>query len=234
MISPFLSGISPFSRPHFVPGGGGGIALIAHTGSASGDTSSVTTSAINTTGANFLVVAVSNFASASAATVTDSKGNTWTPLTTQVTPSSQRMLLYYSVPTSAGAGHTFTATGTVDFPAICVQAFSVVNTSPFESESGDKTDSSTTHTSLQPGSLTPSMNGSLIITGLASFPASFPPPPQSIDSGFTITDDIPSANAVNFGCALAYLIQGTAGAVNPTWTTAPSSLAAAMAVFKPI
>jgi hypothetical protein len=55
----------------------------------------------------------------------------------------------------------------------------------------------------------------------------------SIDSGFTILDSSP-AGAHTDGLGIAYLIQGTAAAVNPIWTVSSGAkLAVRIASFKP-
>jgi hypothetical protein len=42
--------------------------------------------------------------------------------------------------------------------------------------------------------------------------------PTSVDSGFTITDEKPSIGGTSFGAGIAYLVQASATAQNPTWT----------------
>ena len=58
------------------------IALVANTFKQSVLGATVTTDAIDTTGANLLIVLVDDFQT-DASVLTDSKGNTWTPLTAQ-------------------------------------------------------------------------------------------------------------------------------------------------------
>src|SRR5688572_25297499 len=92
----------------------------AFAGSLDGD--DVTTSGVNTTGANLLVVVCTD-EGASPATITDSKGNTWSSLTTR-SSSLSNVRIHYATPSSVGAGHTFTATGAAgSFPAICASAY---------------------------------------------------------------------------------------------------------------
>ena len=62
---------------------------------------------------------------------------------------------------------------------------------------------------IQPGSVTPPINGALIVTACMGVVGSATSP--TIGSGFTVSDHI------NFNLsAMAYLVQGTAGATNPS------------------
>lgn len=199
-------------------------ALIAHTFAVSAAGDGVTTPAINTTGADILVVGISDIGGSG--TITDSKGNTWTPLSLATQGSLHARLVYAKSPT-VGSGHTFTVTDTGGFPSIYVAAFSGSNLSaPFDQEN---TGTSASGTTVQPGSITPSADNELIVTMEAT---NSTPKPYSIDSGFVITDSSNNAGS-NFAGALACLIQTSAAAVNPTWTMSQSlGQAATIASFK--
>ena len=64
-----------------------------------------TTAAVNTTGANFIVLVT---AQSGTTTVSDNKGNTYTPLTLYTVSGGGSGQLYYCTPATVGAGHTFT------------------------------------------------------------------------------------------------------------------------------
>lgn len=195
--------------------------LVISTSAAASFTTS--TSAIDTTGADLLVVCVNN--TSVSAPVSDSKSNTWTKLTGQSgTPGT---CIYYSKNPTVGSSHTFTVTG-VSFVAFQVLAFSGADlTSPFDVENGN----STTGTTLQPGSVTPSANGSLLVVGLGSNQSEGG---VSIDSSFTIQESNPYTGGTNYGGFCAYKIQGTASAENPTWTMGTSrNYYSTIAVFAP-
>ena len=91
-------------------------------------------------------------------TVSDSKGNTWTGLTSRVGAGAAQRLYYCLAPT-VGTGHTFTVSGTSTAATIHVYAFFGV--SSYHSESGATGSASP----LASGSLTPSANGALVFTG---------------------------------------------------------------------
>jgi hypothetical protein len=56
----------------------------------------------------------------------------------------------------------------------------------------------------------------------------------AINSGFTIVEEIPLVGGQHFGLRMAYLIQATAAAVNPTWswTSGAATVSASIASFK--
>ncbi len=202
------------------------IAVVASTSAASVNANDVTTSALNTSGANLIVVSGCSFDPAFPATLTDSKSNTWTRRT--VYANSIATVLYYCASPTVGAGHTFTlaTTGGNIYPTIGVVAASGAHTVPYESESGLA--AGTSGASIQPGSVTPAENGCLLVSSVTSQAGtSF-----AIDSGFSHATQDPLGG--NLGGGIGWFIQGTAGAINPTWSwTTSSNRSTSIAVFKP-
>jgi hypothetical protein len=189
---------------------------------SSGGGAAVTTGSIDTTGATLLVVAIGTYYT-SAPVVSDSKSNTWTALTDRAGTNIHTRLYYCKSPT-VGTGHTFT--GTNGYNSIAVYAFSGTDGSDAESENGATTASAL---SLSTGSVTPTVNGSLLVSSVSGYYHVS----MSINSSFTY-------QTINFGAGayastgLGYLVQGTAGAINPTWSWSEGSdCAVAIAVFKP-
>ena len=201
-------------------------ALVAHVKATPGSGGG-TTGAIDTTGADIIVVAVSWYAGGAEAAVTDSKGNTWTGLTKKTEAGNvDAVRLFYCIAPTVGSGHTFTNLSA--YPTICVAAFSGALAGGYEAESGA---TGVAVTALAPGNLTPSEAGELIVTALGRPNAGTNTP--SVDGGFTISDNANWTAGVNEAGALAYLFQVGAAAVNPSWSWSGSSNAAAvMAVFK--
>lgn len=193
--------------------------LIAHTEKTGGNT----TPNIDTTGATLIVICI---AADNATAPTDSKGNTWTALTTsQVSASSTRSTLFYCVNPNVGSGHNFTQSAS--YGAIFVSAWSGNAASPFDQENGNTT---TSGTSLTPGSITPTENSELVIVGICVGKTNSSP---SINGGFTISDSIDGVTDVNYGGGMAYLIQTTATAANPTYSwTGAGEAAYRIASFK--
>lgn len=207
------------------------IALVAHTGFASG-TSGGTTSAINTTGADFIVANVTsaNIGGVSfsdiLAAFSDSLGNTWSSNITGGAPSGSAPMLIYALAPTVGSSQTFTCSLTSLFGVFQVAAFSNVT-------SADQNDigfagGGNTGTIGTP--ITPANNNGLVISCCSVNDVSLP----TIDSGFTITDQAETLGGNYVGGGLAYLVQTTASAVDPTWTwTSSSSWSVILATFNP-
>lgn len=204
-------------------------ALVTHaitSGAAGG-----TTTAKDTTGATLLVLAIAYNQFSGAPTVSDSKSNIWTPLTAQGSTNVHASRIYYAQNPTVGTGHTFTIAGASSNSIAAMLAFSNTKTaSVFDAENTAFGNSATT--SLQPGSVTPSANGAVIVTlvALDSDGTNVP----AIGSGFTITDAVaPFSTAGADGLSAAYFIQPTAAAINPTWTWGVNDFPSAnIAAFK--
>lgn len=188
---------------------------------AGADHSTVTSAGIDTTGADLIVICAVHFGSG--LSVSDSKGNTWTSLTSR-TGTNTRLSSFYVASPSVGGSHTFTFSGTANlFPSLTVMAFSGAAASPFDRESG----ASGSGTSAQPGSVTPSENNCLVVGGIGvSGNRTF-----SV-SGLTLQHQIGN-DGNHQAMAAGYTIQTTASALNPTWTiSASDNWASEVAVFK--
>lgn len=209
----------------------GAIAAVAgaHT---SGFANGITTPAICTFSCNLIVIYV---AGDTDFIPSDSKGNTYTRLgiasDTSLSPAASQ-LSYCLNPTVSAAtvvDHTFTAGS--GFPVILMAGFSGVRSNSALA-ANTKTGNHLATTTIQPGSITPTM-GDLLISGVGYFETA---QSASVNSGFTITDQLPSFSGVCYGGALAYLIAPNASPVNPTWTIPPSAtagMASSMADFLP-
>lgn len=209
------------------------ITLIAHIGVGTGSNGG-TTSSINTTGANLIVVIVAYGGGLPSISVSDNKSNTYTARTSYlVAGSNNAVQLFDSVGATTGSGHTFTVSGGGGFESIYVEAFSgAASSSTFETQTGNNNGAGAT-TTLQAGSITPAQNGEVLIAGLANANGSAN---QSINGGFTITDQVPLSGGNYYGGAMAYLIQTTAAPANPTWTSIPGAqmMAVTLACYKAV
>lgn len=197
--------------------------LVDHVATSSPDGNDATTSsAINTTGASLLIMAI---ADVGGTTPVDSKSNTWVGLTAQSNVLRAR-LWYVDAPT-VGAGHTFgTTSGGGHYPSIAIQAWSGSLPSPFDVENGALGVSAT---SLQTGSITPNLNNELVVAMFGIQDADT----ITVDSGMTITDQINLGGNQHYGVVLAYLIQTTAAAINPRFSfSVAQSPCATIGAFK--
>lgn len=179
---------------------------------------------IDTTGAKLIVIATGV-----GVTVSDSEGNTWTPLTGE--GSGPGVRLYYCVDPVTDAAHTFTKSAG-DFSAIAVQAFGNADIAPtVDDETGG---TSNVVTTVQPGSITPSVDNCLLVSA-SSGDVGVNGASSVIADGFTQTATVVYTGGLSYPISMAYKIQTTAQAENPTWTwdTTPPTLWAAMAAFTP-
>lgn len=206
------------------------IALVAMSAVARA-TTDPTSAAIDTIGANLLIGTKTEHGSATPGTFSDDLGNTWNPLTVQDSGAGGiRIQMFWSIPTSVGSSHTVANTGTSVLGTVSLSAFSGAHaTAPYDSpqENGALNGSTS---ALQTGNVTPSQNGSLIFTGFGFDVASGG---VSINLGFS-TPVTTEPSGAERGGSIAYLIQGTAAGVNPTWSTVNLvGAGAVIAVFKP-
>lgn len=202
------------------------IALVTN-GQGSGNTNP-TTGSLDTTGATLLIAVVTYAGSVS---VSDSKSNTWTALTAYADSGVTSRIYYVNSATpTVGTGHTFTLNGTGIAGAINVMAFSGTTAAPYDGKQNGANSASSA--SISPGTVTPTVDGYLIVTGFTggnTFGGA-----ATINNSFTITNQKALTGGSNYGTAAAYLIQGTAAGVNPTWTlgSVVSNIASSIAVFQ--
>lgn len=182
-----------------------------------GVTTPTTTTAIDTTGASLLEVSISYYNGGGGVPVlTDSKNNVWNPLTGKANNAAgmtvKKFYAYCFVSGFNGPGHTFTVTGTPLYAPVAVCAYAGTNLT-FASESTGGTASGVT--SLNAGSVTPPVNGSLITTaiGAGNAPTGFVINGESL----AIQQSVTGVGAVTFGLVVADEIQTTAAALNPLW-----------------
>ncbi len=180
---------------------------------------------IDTTGATLLAIHGSSFSSITG--VSDSKGNTWVPLTEQNQAGSRFSRLWYAENPTVGAGHTFTVAGSLIFSYMVAASFSgVATSSPFDVENGDDVAGVS---AIQPGSVTPSEDDELFVTGMCSASGNGTP---AIDSSFSVIASQIFVGGTSMAGGMAYKVQTSAGAENPTWSWVDANNAAAIiAVF---
>lgn len=173
---------------------------------AGGDTTSVTSGAIDTTGADLIVAWATGYLSVVA--FSDNKGNTYTPLTVRSNSGGINGRFWYCFGPTVGTGHTFTSGSS--YPGIGVLAFNCgLGSDPFDVENG----ADGTGTSIQPGSVTPADADNIVVTGVGEGTTGGTP---TVDGGFT--EPNAEADGAAFSTTIAYLIQSSAAAQNPTWS----------------
>lgn len=202
------------------------VASVQTPGGATGGTSA----AIDTTGANLLTFNASYFGTAGV-TISDSKGNTWALRKNDgVAVDNNTDSLYDCLNPTVGTGHTFTVgtPGGSNYSVGQIAAWSGATTPA--TVDGTPTGTAVAALTVQPGSRTPGQAGSLFVTGFSGHEVTG----VTINSGFTIAGQTNTVGGVNYSGAMAYLIQGAAAAINPTWTaTDATGNHATMAVYIP-
>jgi hypothetical protein len=143
----------------------------------------------------------------------DSKGNTWVPRTEYGVSTDRLVRTFYALNPTVGSGHTFTYDTTGLAPSIAVIAVrSDAGSAAFDQENGATT---TTVATTQPGSVTPSENGELLVAGYSGYS-------QGIVNNDLGADFVmlgrEKYNGTAMTVGLAIKKQATAAAINPTWT----------------
>lgn len=186
--------------------------LIGHALAQSTDGNGLTSSAIDMTGADLIVVAETHI-TGNTTTISDSQSNSYTCTTPYTSPNMEVRFCYVQGP-SISASQTVTSTCTVCFPSFVVEAWKYSAASPLDQLNG--TDSLTTGgQDGQFGSITPTQDNELIVAVVGNNRTESY---SAIDSGFTIRDQAQIAAGAAYGIAMADKVQTTASAINPTWS----------------
>jgi hypothetical protein len=176
-------------------------------------TSGTPSTASDLTGADTIFRTVS-YLTGSVPTLTDDQTNTWTLVGTPPSAGGlvSNALWRSATPASVSATQTFTVTHGGAFLAQCWVGFPGGATSSIDDQTSSN--ATTGQATIAPGSITPSVPNTIVITSAMSSDGQTL---ASIDGGFTIADDV-AASGSNFGAALAFLVQTSATAANPTWS----------------
>lgn len=176
-----------------------------------------TSGTFDSTGADTLFLVFGTI-DADANTISDSKGNNWTLVRDHNGGFDLKCYLYRSdTPATVGSGHTITVSNTGAKIAIAVEGMAGGATSSIDDQ--ENSNGALFSQTLQPGSITPSEDNTVVITGIMA--SDNDREPTSINGGFTVAASSASTGenlSINIG--IAYLIQTTAAAANPTWTLA--------------
>lgn len=205
--------------------------LGVHVGTG-GTANGVTSGAIDTTGADFIVAVCSWYPAVTAnPTFADSLAQAgWTRLTPKVSgDGNYKTAIFYKQAPTTNAAHTFSLTGTSCFPSIYVAPFSGSVASPFDLESSNT--GAGIHT-LAVGTITPSENNCLVIAGANNNDTATGV--NSLNGGFTLLDYKNGVGSTYQGGGLGYLIQTSAASTSGlNWeTTNNTTLATVIASFK--
>lgn len=193
--------------------------LVASTAKGATNDATVTTNAIDTSGATLLVLTVHAYlAHPFTATPSDSKANTWTRIRSQDSNNAgadPTVELYYSLNPTVGAGHTFSFNPGSGGPVVCVGAFAGSHASAVVDQSNGA-GLFANNTSQVSGSITPTADNCLVISALCQISAGATP---AVSGGsLVVLASAPSVSAQCVGGAMAYEIQTTAAARQASWS----------------
>lgn len=187
------------------------------------------TTSVDTTGANFIVGGVGTASGGGSVNFTDNKSNTFTQISQQSdanVPLTQAMS-WCAAPT-VGSGHTFS--NALFYECVQAIAFSGMHATPYDQSNGSVSGAAVT--SFAAGSITPTVDGCLIVAHIA-FGVNVDVSTVVVPSGFTLELDNTALTGVVEG-AIAWMVQTTAAAINPSWSwTTADRAAATVASFKP-
>lgn len=205
-----------------------GAVFVASTGQGLG-VNGGTSTAINTTGANFISVCVTRAASVTT-TLSDSPGNTFTLLRSDVASGQSASDLYYVYNPTTSATHTFTTSGTGSKSGVIVQAFGNMASNPLDQQNG--ANSTGNNTTFGPGAITPTTNDEVITPCIANIIA----PTTAVFAlpGYLNIVDYGYSGSTRVAGAGAYQLQGGLFSTKPVFTwngTTSSSQAASVASF---
>ncbi len=187
-----------------------------------------TTGAIDTNTASLVVCLTAAHTSGSGGTVVDVgvSANTWTA----VASTDINAQLWYSQLANKGASHQFRYSGTGNYGTIVCAAFSGSHSTPFNNQQSDALQAS--GTTIQPGSLTPSVDDALVVTGVGFY---VPHGGMSVNGDYAANAAGNEQSGVGRGGYISWSIQTSAAATNPTWTSVNNNtMRATLAVFKPV
>ncbi len=209
-------------------GNSGPVVQVNVASNCAGGTNGATTTGVDTTAAiGGLGVFVISYGGGTTPVLTDNFANTWIPNTPLFT-QNPNLRVYYAENFLGGAGHTFTTSASGSFVASCVNTFSNASqTAPFDKQSAGG--SNPFSTTIQPGSTTPTLDGSVLIVAVGYNSNAV----TGVDTGFTRSGTKAPGGGSNYGLDIAYKIQGSKAAENPTYTfTGSMPVDATMSVFR--
>jgi hypothetical protein len=186
-------------------------------GASGGGTSSGVTGVMGDTtaggGADLIIVGV--VYSSSTIVFADSVPNTYSK-TTVVSANSLNIVFYYCQSPTNSSTMNWEAINTASFASLTAMWFKGSTTSPLDAQPTGGGTGAVSGTSLQAGSLTPNFNNEVIVAALGGNASNTIP---SVDSGFSIPiwTNFATPNG-HYLIAMSYLIQTTAGAVNPKFS----------------
>lgn len=185
---------------------------------------SQTTTGIDTSDADFLLVVLTTHTTPDTGNFSDSKSNSWSWLSTYGggTNNFNVKIGYCNDPT-VGTGHT--VTNDSSYHVLFFYAFSGMSGWTFDTENGGEDSDNT-------GSITPDQVNEFLVTAVCAGVDSCDN--CTVDGGFTLEDQVPYDSGVNPGGAVAFdLVYPSTDSESCTWTdVTPANNGLTIAAFK--
>lgn len=201
----------------------GQIALVDHKAATGTGANTITSPALNCTGANFIAACAVVFTTdCTTATVSDPSNGNWTLHGSNFALNSppgnnSNVCLWWKENATVTSSQAITVALTAAFPSVAGACFSGVKTSSsHDQETGAAWNGA--NSTQQPGALTPSAANALLLScgGMQDTGASGGNITVS-GSSYTTLDTPATSGAVNQAIGSAYVVQTTATSANPTW-----------------
>jgi len=195
--------------------------VIASTSAGSSLGDDVTTSAIDTTGANLIVLVITSIPNWTES-LTDSEGNAWVQAITGLSRGAAGCGIWYCYNPATSASHTFTVDTTGSGPSIAAVALYGAPEIIL-----DQINIGNSYNPVSPGSVTPTQNGEILITG---FHTSGSAPSLAVGSSFTMLQQVVFSLDHN-PVAVGTLQQSTAAPEDPSWSWSGGTAGDALATM---
>ncbi len=202
--------------------------LIAHTTFSTAGANGGTSSAIDCTGANMAIMAVPFASGLGSVTPSDSSSNSWTLVGGATTPPAgahATLSVYTVISPTVSASQTFTVTSAGGHPGLLVECWKDNSGTPTSAGPGTSTPAGangTVATQISGStSLTSSGSNALVFAAISANDGSSTV--FSIDSSFTVQDQMPAVGGGSIGGAIAFKLLPSVATVQPTWTLTPAS-----------
>lgn len=190
-------------------------ALVDKTAFAAASNFSATSASISTVGYSLLTASANQYdVDPNTITISDLCGNTWLHTTSYGLPATEsRSTLWYSFTALSCTSDTLTVQG--NFLGVVFASWSgtKISATPLDQQNGSASVSGTSPQTF--GSITPSVAGTLVISTLGAPPTSTTP---YTAAGLTAVASQAYSGSNNEGVSAAYIVQGAASAVNPSWS----------------
>lgn len=186
--------------------------LIGSTSQAGTLSGNVVTPDLDTSGATLIVLACSWYGGGGGSAtgpITSNKAGTYSQGLIKNDAGQLLMSFWVADAPTVGANHNWTMTNDATYlaGAVTVSAWSgAANPAYDQAAYGESTNVA--------GPITPSSNDALLVACYANQCTT----PPSVNSPFSVLQDVPAAASVNQGITLAYVIQTTATSQSVTWT----------------